>query len=42
MLAQEERQVNQKRRCGLSPAQKTLLWQRWKDGVDIVNYDVRS
>jgi IS30 family transposase len=24
--------VNQNRRCGLSLAQKTLLWQRWKDG----------
>jgi len=27
--------VNQKRRCGLSPAQKTLLWQRWKDGESL-------
>ena len=27
--------MNQKRRCGLSPAQKTLLWQRWKDGESL-------
>jgi hypothetical protein len=27
--------VNQKRRCGLSAAQKTLLWQRWKDGESL-------
>ena len=27
--------MNQKRRCGLSPAQKTSLWQRWKDGESL-------
>jgi hypothetical protein len=27
--------VNQKRRWGLSAAQKTLLWQRWKDGESL-------
>jgi hypothetical protein len=27
--------VNKKKRCGLSAAQKALLWQRWKDGESL-------